>query len=261
LENKKYIAFIGDSFTWGQGLYLPSWIDRKPNLLSQISNKDLQWKDQENFIDNEDLRIKDELSFTGIVSKELGRGCVKKIENGGSNLGNLVVISSDNMLNVDGEPIPHFSFNGKDMILIFQLTNFGRDEIIIHMTDEEREEILKIDSADAIPTITKLFKNRVKNYFEHIDNTLQRLSIENGFEYWYLDWLGDYYDFLPDKFIDIKIGNNSGKHFAPLVDNFPIIVKFDNKELRDGHLNKVANEMIAESILEWLRDKSRGVGG
>jgi hypothetical protein len=261
LENRKYIAFIGDSFTWGQGLYLPSWIDRKPYLLSQISKKDLQWKDQENFIDNEDLRIKDELSFTGIVSKELGRECVKKIENGGSNLGNLTVISSDNMLSIDGMPANHFSFNGKDIILIFQLTNFGRDEIMIHMTDEEREEILKIDSSAGIDTINKLFKNRVKNHFEHIDKTLQKLSIKNRFEYWYLDWLGDYYDFLPHKFIDIEIGNNSGKYFAPLVDNFPIIVKFDGMEMRDGHLNKVANEMIAESILRWLRDKSRGAGG
>jgi hypothetical protein len=83
LENRKYITFIGDSFTWGQGLYLPSWVDRKPHLFSQINKKEIQWKDQEHFIDNEDLRIKDELSFTAIVAKELNRECVKKIENGG----------------------------------------------------------------------------------------------------------------------------------------------------------------------------------
>ena len=261
MENRKYITFIGDSFTWGQGLYLPSWVDRKPHLFSQINKKEIQWKDQEHFIDNEDLRIKDELSFTGIVSKELGRECVKKIENGGSNLGNLTIISSDDMLNIDGMPANHFSFNGKDMILIFQLTNFGRDEIMIHMTDEEKEEILKIDSSDGIETINTLFKNRVKNYFEHIDSTLQRLSIENGFEYWYLDWLGDYYDFLPDKFIDIKMGNNKGKYFYPLTHNMVIEVKFEGRVIRDGHLNKEANMVMAESILEWLRDKSRGAGG
>jgi hypothetical protein len=82
-----------------------------------------------------------------------------------------------------------------------------------------------------------------------------------GFEYWYIDWLGDFYEFLPDKFIDIQMVNNKGKYFAPLVDNFSIIVNIDNMEVRDGHLNKVANEMMAESILEWLRDKSRGAGG
>ena len=261
MENRKYIAFIGDSFTWGQGLYLPSWVDRKPHLFSRINKKKLEWKDQEHFIDTEDLHIKNKLSFTGIVSKELGRECVTKIDNGGSNLRNLNVVLSNDMLNIDGVPANHFSFNGKDIILIFQLTNFGRDEVMIHMTDEEREEILKIDSSAGIDTINKLFKNRVKNHFEHIDNTLRKLSEEGGFEYWYLDWLGDYYDFLPDKFIDIQIGNNKGKYFAPLVDNFPIIVKIDNMEVRDGHLNKVANEMIAESILRWLRDKSRGAGG
>jgi hypothetical protein len=73
--------------------------------------------------------------------------------------------------------------------------------------------------------------------------------------------LGDFYEFLPHKFIDINVGNSIGKYFSPLVDNFPIIVKVDNIEVRDAHLNKVANEIIAESILKWLRDKSRGVGG
>jgi hypothetical protein len=260
LENKKYIAFIGDSFTWGQGLYLPSWVERKPEALRTLPIG-VQWIEHQQFIDETDLKIKDELSFTSIVANELDRLCVKKIDNGGSNLGNLAIISSHDMLNVDGEPINHFSFNEKDMILIFQLTNFGRDEIMIHMTDEEKEEILKIDSSDGIETINTLFKNRVKNYFEYIDSTLQRLSIENGFEYWYLDWLGDYYDFLPDKFIDIKMGNNKGKYFYPLTHNMVIEVKFEGRVIRDGHLNKEANMVMAESILEWLRDKSRGAGG
>ena len=260
MENKKYIAFIGDSFTWGQGLYLPSWVDKNPHLFSQINKKEIQWIDQQHFIDNEDLRIKDELSFTGIVSKQLGRKCVKKPDNGGNNLGNLTTISTNNRLNVDGVPTD-FIFDKKDLILIFQLTHFGRTDIIDYMTEEEKKEILKIDMHDARKAINELFRNRVKSHFEHIDSTLQKLSEEVGFEYWYLDWLGDFYEFLPHKFIDINAGNSIGKYFSPLVDNFPIIVKVDNIEVRDAHLNKVANEIIAESILKWLRDKSRGVGG
>ena len=261
MENKKYIAFIGDSFTWGQGLYLPSWVDRKPNLLYQINKKEIQWTDQQSFIDEEDLRIKDELSFTGIVAKELGRECVKKIDNGGSNLGNLVITYSSDMLNVDGKPVHYFSFDDKDMILIFQLTHFGRDDIFNYMTEEEKEEILKVDIMDYREAINTLFRNRVKNHFEHINGKLEELSNKMGFEYWYLDWNGDFYEFLPQKFIDIRLGNSSGKYFAPLVDNFPIRVRIGNMEIRDSHLNKEANQMLAESILRWLRDKSRGAGG
>ena len=260
MENKKYIAFIGDSFTWGQGLYLPYWLDRKPHLFSQINKKELQWKDQEHFIDNEDLRIKDELSFTGIVSKELGRECIKKIDNGGNNLGNLSILSSNIMVNIDGIPNT-FEFDKKDTIVIFQFTSFGRTDIINYMTEEEIEDILKIDIRQSREAINTLFRNRVKNHFDHINGRLEELSQEMGFEYWYLDWLGDFYEFLPAKFIDIQIGKNKGKYFSPLTHNMAIEVKFEDKIIRDGHLNEEGNKILAESILRWLRDKSRGVGG
>jgi hypothetical protein len=261
LENKKYIAFIGDSFTWGQGLYLPNWVEKKPHIFSQINKTELQWTDQQPLVDEDDLKIKDELSFTGIVSKELDRICVKKIDNGGNNYRNLQIVSSLDMLSVDGVPTSQFSFFNKDLILIFQLTHFGRDDIFNYMTEEEKEEILKIDIIDSREAINRLFRNRVKNHFEHINGKLEELSIKCGFEYWYLDWNGDFYEFLPQKFIDIQIGKNSGKYFAPLADNFPIRVKINNMEVRDGHINKEGNQIIAESILRWLRDKSRGAGG
>jgi lysophospholipase L1-like esterase len=261
LEDKKYIVFLGDSFTWGQGLYLPNWVERKPHIFSQINKTELQWVDQQPFIDEEDLRIKDELSFTGIVAKQLGRACVKKIHNGGNNYRNLQIVSITDKLNVDNVPDSHFSFANKDLILIFQLTHFGREDIFNYMTEEEKEEILKFDITDFREAINRLFKNRVKAHFEHINGTLEELSTKMGFQYWYLDWIGDFYGFLPQKFIDIQIGRNSGKYFAPLADNFPIRVKVGNMEFRDAHLNKEANQMIAESILRWLRDKSRGAGG
>jgi hypothetical protein len=260
LENKKYIAFIGDSFTWGQGLYLSSWVERKPDVISKINKKCYQWTDHQDYVDSEDLRIKDELSFTGIVSKELSRKCVKKPDNGGNNLGNLTIISTNNRLNVDGK-LTDFLFHKKDLILIFQLTHFGRTDVIDYMTDEEREEILKVDIREARVAINELFRNRVKNHFEHINQTLETLSNTLGFEYWYLDWMGDFYEFLPDKFIDINVGNSTGKYFSPLIEHYPIRVKFGDMEIKDDHLNADANIIIAESILKWLRDKSRGAGG
>ena len=259
MENKKYIAFIGDSFTWGQGLYLPSWVERKPEVLRTLPIG-VQWIEHQQFVDGNDLKIKDELSFTSIVAKELGRKCVKKIDNGGDNLANLSIIKTTDRLKVcDVET--DFSFKDKDVILIFQLTHFGRNHIIEYMTESEQEDVLKYNMVDSREAINKYFKDKVRQYFEHIDTTLETVTNEYGIEYWYLDWGGDYWEFRPDKFIDIKIGNNSGKYFAPLVDNFPIEVNFESRVIKDGHLNKEANEMIAESILRWLRDKSRGAGG
>jgi hypothetical protein len=90
---------------------------------------------------------------------------------------------------------------------------------------------------------------------------LETFTKEYGIEYWYLDWDGEYYGFRPDKFIDIKVGKNKGKYFSPLTHTMAIEVKFEDRIIRDGHLNEEGNKIMAESILGWLRDKSRGAGG
>ena len=259
MENKKYIAFIGDSFTWGQGLYLPYWVERKPEVLRTLPIG-VQWIEHQQFIDETDLKIKDELSFTSIVANELGRKCVKKIDNGGDNLGNLTIIKTTDRLNVDGKEL-NFSFKDNDVILIFQLTHFGRSHIFEYMTESEKEQILKYNMVDSVEAINKYFKDRVEQYFDYINTTLETITKEYEIEYWYLDWTGDYYGFRPDKFIDIKVGKNKGKYFSPLTHNMAVEVKFEDRVIRDGHLNEEANKIMAESILEWLRDKSRGAGG
>jgi hypothetical protein len=259
LENKKYIAFIGDSFTWGQGLYLPYWVDTKPEVLRTLPIG-VQWIEHQQFVDSNDLKIKDELSFTSIVAKELGRKCVKKIHNGGDNLANLNIIKTIDRLKV-GDIEIDFSFKDNDVILIFQLTHFGRNHIIEYMTESEKEDVLKYNMVDSTEAINKYFKDKVRQYFEHIDTTLETITKEYGIEYWYLDWDGEYWEFRPDKFIDIRVGKNKGKYFSPLTHNMAIEVKFEDRIIRDGHLNEEGNKVLAESILEWLREHSRGVGG
>jgi hypothetical protein len=66
---------------------------------------------------------------------------------------------------------------------------------------------------------------------------------------------------MPEKFIDIKLRNGTKKYFAPLIDTHPITIEFEGKSMRDSHINSEGNKILSESILEWLRDKSRGVGG
>ncbi len=260
MENKKYIAFIGDSFTWGQGLYLPSWVDRKPKVFSSFKNSNITWIDQQPFIDKEDLKLKDELSFTNIVSTELNRICVKKPDNGGNNSDNVSMLKTIPRLLVNGEPID-FKFENKDIILIFQFTHFPREGIFNFMSEEEKNNLLKFDMVNSRELINKYFVDKVEKYFIEMDSTIDRIAKTAGFEYWYLDWNGDYYKFRPEKFIDIIIGKNKGKYFAPLVDSYKIKVNVGGVEYDDGHLNEEANQIIAESILRWLRDKSRGAGG
>lgn len=261
MEKNKYILFIGDSFTWGQGLYLPYWVDRKKYAFLEMGKSDIQWIDHQKYLDEKDLEIKDKLSFTGLVSSELNRICVKKIDNGGDNLTNLSILKSEKRFVSVNNKEEEFTFADKDIILIFQFTSFSREDMFMYINDEEKDIILESDINKTSYLINLYFKNKIKLYFESIDAQIEDISTQYGFQYWYLDWLGDYWEFRPDKFIDIKLGSKIGKYFGPLVDLMPIEVKFDGKYIRDGHLNEEANKVMAQSIIEWLRDKSRGVGG
>jgi len=249
--------------TWGQGLYLPSWIERKPEVLREYIKMDtdvLQWTVQQDFIDNDDIILKDGLSFTGIVSKELNRICVKNNNNGGSNIGNLAIIKGGCELSVDGVD-NFFKFENKDLILIFQFTSFGRDEIIKYLNQSELDMLFEYSIENVEVAIKKLLNEKLRNYFIDIHNTIETFAEKNGFEFWYLDWFGDFCNFMPEKFIDIKLRNGTKKYFAPLINTHPITIEFEGKSMRDSHINSVGNKILAESILEWLRDKSRGVGG
>ena len=249
--------------TWGQGLYLPSWIERKPEVLreyAKLNDTTIQWIIQQKFVDEHDILIKDELSFTGLVSKELNRICVKKNGNGGSNRDNMTLIKGGAELNVNGKS-KEFRFENKDLIVIFQFTSFGRDDIIKYLDQSELDTLFQYKIEDSVDAIKRILNEKLRSYFMDIHNTVQTLSETNGFEFWYLDWMGDFCDFMPEKFIDIKIGNGVKKYFAPLIDAYPIIIDFEGKRLRDAHINSEGNKILSESILRWLRDKSRGVGG
>ena len=249
--------------TWGQGLYLPSWIERKPDVLREYTKMDndvLQWTIQQDFIDNDDIILKDELSFTGIVSKELNRICVKKNNNGGKNIDNLSIIKGGCELSVGGRDTV-FKFENKDLILIFQFTSFGRDEIIKYLNQSELDMLFEYNIKNVEVAIKTLLNEKLRSYFTDIHNTIETLAEKNGFEFWYLDWFGDFCNFMPEKFIDIKLRNGTKKYFAPLIDTHSITIEFEGKSMRDSHINSEGNKILSESILEWLRDKSRGAGG
>lgn len=237
-NNNKYIIFLGDSYTWGQGLYLPNWLKNRPEVFDYFyentSGYDyhLQWTIQQPFVTKEDLKLKDSLSFTNIVAKELNRNCYKKIDNGGSNLINVSFLKE----------FENNKLDSNDVIIIYQFSSAGRDEFD-SITDEEFELSLNRNL-----NIKGILKDRFKSIFEKINSELERIENTLGWKFFYLDWLGDFCQFKPDKFI--QIGNNL--HFYELVNNSPIIVKYKDRIFKDHHLNDVGNEIVAKSILEHI---------
>ncbi len=238
-DSKKYMIFLGDSFSWGQGLYLPNWLDRKPEVLSEIINNHINedeisvnWIEQEQYIDDIDIEIKDRLSFTNIVADKLDRKCLKRIHNGGSITGNIQII---------GEILKTKKIH-KDVIIIFQFSSVGREDF-----DSITEEEFKLYNSENLD-IRNILTSRIKKIFDKVNDKLSAIESKYGYKYLYLDWLGDFYDFAPDKFI--KIGKN--KCFDPLIFNYPIKITYKDKIIWDGHLNEEANKMMANLIMDKI---------
>lgn len=238
-DNNQYIIFLGDSFSWGQGLYLPDWINRKPDVLSDIINNHIgedeisvNWKEQEQYVDDTDIKLKDELSFTNIVADKLNRKCLKRIHNGGSITSNIDILNE----------IVKTGNIYKDVIIIFQFTSIGREEFD-SITDDE----FKLFNSKNLD-IRNILTSRIKKVFDRVDGILSMLERKYGYKYLYLDWLGDLYDFAPEKFI--KIG--SSKCFEPLTLNYPIKITYKDKIIWDGHLNSESNKMMADLILNKI---------
>ena len=76
------ILFIGDSFTWGQGLYFYKWMEQKRELPSSVGG---MYPSHAHLVTADDIKYKDENSFTGLLSKYYGLEAAKRQNNGGSN--------------------------------------------------------------------------------------------------------------------------------------------------------------------------------
>lgn len=242
-DSSKEIVFIGDSFTWGQGLYLDYWIENKPEIFEKfytntIENEThLQWIDQQEFVGKEEMIIKDNLSFTNIVGESLGRKVYKKKYNGGSITSNRQLL--ENFYKLESEK--------RDVILIFQFTSLGREDFGIITNDEYNRYSSLLHRPDNV--VRGILKDRIYAIYKSIDSIVYNLESRLGWRCYYLDWLGDFSEFdEKNRFIGI----NDKTSFFQLVTNNPIKIKYKDKIFYDYHLNKDGNMILADSILKKI---------
>lgn len=239
-QNNKFIIFIGDSYTWGQGLYLPNWAEERPETFQHFYettkgwDTHLSWVQQEPFFRIEDNKLKNNLSFTNLVSERLNRTCYKAKHNGGSNSNNLFYLSKFNSDN--------FPYN--DVIIIFQFTSVGREDL--ELNDEEVASLISNNI-----TMEGVFKDKFELLFNKIDSKLRHLETELGWKYYYMDWLGDFYDFNPEKFI--RFGEMSVKCIDTLTQNYHIKIDYKDRKFYDYHLSREGNILVADSIVKHLQ--------
>jgi hypothetical protein len=103
---------IGDSFTWGQGLYYYDWIKNsklsdkeiKDFLLSDLKGSHYQWVNIRHKITNRDLESIKSLRYIDLISKELDMDYITKEANGGSNFENIYFLGITILLQMDVDP-------------------------------------------------------------------------------------------------------------------------------------------------------------
>jgi hypothetical protein len=184
------ILFIGDSFTWGQGLYFYKWMEQKRELPSSVGG---MYPSHAHLVTPGDIKYKDDNSFTGLLSKYYGLEAVKRAANGGSNTEIIL------------DMIPMIDKLGNDIDkVVFQFTSISRYQF-------RDLNMGNIDNCNG--TFEEIYSKRVSNLFNYVNDTLKYFSGLYNFQYCYLDWLGDFYKESPSQFVKYSVNGIRCEYF------------------------------------------------
>ena len=218
------IVFLGDSFTWGQGLH----------YYYLIKNKGWDWEDCRNFLENnnrfeslgfdvDEFRRKN--SFPYLVSKRLNEPMVTpQFENGGDN---------------------YKIYRLLDNISMYVTTN-NISKVIIQFSAPSR----RVPIEDKNDNIYDLVKNQIDN----ISEKCKQYKLE-----WYaISWFDEMGDVLKNEYSKNYIPIlYQGKEF----ESFNFVKHLELRDLTiqytqgidDGHFNLEGHKIIANSILNKLK--------
>lgn len=219
------ILYLGDSFTWGQGLEFEYLIENE--LLTQ--------KETHAFMPDvfpmekfplylQDYREKNR--YPRLVSEYFNLGCcVGKYGNGGSNKHSLFILENiDNFL---------FLPNGIELVIL-QTT---------HPIRSNYENIVSPHSLFSKETA------RIKEVIYFLE------SIWN-FKIITLSWITEMGEYLlnelgEEKVIHFNYNNKIYTSFEPFLDDISLMKKY-NQGVKDGHFSSEGHQFIAKSIIEHI---------
>ncbi len=221
------ILFLGDSFTWGQGLYFYKWKEEGRELPTNIGG---MYPSHSDLIREQDLVYKDKLSFTGLVSDYYNLEPIKRNKNGGSNTDILL----DTIPLID-------TYNNSIQKLVFQFTTISRYQF---------RDLNIVDDDSINPSFNDMFEQRAFNFYKFIDGILKYYSELYKFQYCFMDWLGDFYKFQPHKFVKYLYNEKNHYCFNPLLNEYKIDIDINNHKIIDLHLNKDGQNILSTGIIK-----------
>ena len=234
------IVFLGDSFTWGQGLPIEKWI-QTDNLSIEECNKFSPPEYSCESYNYEDDNYRKQNHFPNLVAQHFNKSYVTKFGNGGNNK-NIV----DILQNLDS----HFVDDRGIDFFVFQFTDFLRDPYFDFAQDIIHE---KGDSYKFENNLNKLFEDYIRTQLHHIDDLIQRRNSKwIGFS-WREDFGKVLKQYYPNNYIPLIHNNKSYNNFGKLVDD-DLKLKLSGKwvGLEDGHLNSDGHRVIANCIINKI---------
>lgn len=234
------IVFLGDSFTWGQGLPIEKWI-QTDNLSIEECNKFSPPEYSCESYNYEDDNYRKQNHFPNLVAKHFNKSYVTKFGNGGNNK-NIV----DILQNLDS----HFVDDRGIDVYVLQFTDFVRDPYFNFAQDIIHEQG---DSYKFENNLNKLFEDYIRTQLHLIDDLIQqRNSKWIGFS-WREDFGKVLKQYYPNNYIPLIHNNKSYNNFGKLVDD-DLKLKLSGKwvGLEDGHLNSDGHRVIANCIINKI---------
>ena len=219
------ILFLGDSFTWGQGLH----------YYYKIENDDWDWNDCKTFLEENNRfewlgfeadEYRRQHSFPYLVSKELDEPMVTpRFENGGDNYAIYQIL--DNL----------------DLFV----TNTNISKVIIQFSAPTRKLELKENSSMSIEKI-------IIDQIDKINFKCKQVNLK-----WYgISWFKEMGEILQQNYLENHIPVlYKGKEF----ESFDFVNNLELRDLTiqytqnidDGHFNKEGHRIIAQSILNKIK--------
>ena len=234
------IVFLGDSFTWGQGLPIEKWI-QTDNLSFKECNKFSPPEYSCESYNYEDDNYRKQNHFPNLVAQHFNKSYVTKFGNGGNNK-NIV----DILQNLDS----HFVDDRGIDFYVLQFTDFVRDPYFNFAQDIIHEQG---DSYKFENNLNKLFEDYIRTQLHLIDDLIQqRNSKWIGFS-WREDFGKVLKQYYPNNYIPLIHNNKSYNNFGKLVDD-DLKLKLSGKwvGLEDGHLNSDGHRVIANCIINKI---------
>ncbi len=259
----KGIIFLGDSYTWGQGLnfyggfeetYLPPKNDGA-FYLDKLSDREIQF-------------IK-ENRFSTIVSKELNKKSIQRDLNGGSHHDMIEFLNSIDIHGYD-TLIVQFTDIFRDLIYYDYKGEVHYCALSIHQdfVPKEYETFIHYLSDNFDSSLEKFKEYYIKKILNKFKDIFLYLEAKHNFKCFMLTWQHDVVDYIKqDQFLNKRFVTLEYKGIQydsifemATIKNPELIITYDPvlKELGieayDGHITLNAHKIIADSIIKKIKN-------